>query len=209
MVIKKIIAMLILLFIIVGCDSKTKTDNSSSETNSSIITEKKVTKEKISTAEKKQNKETIQKDITFVLETIDGKSLHIKEIENGLEFKEFKGKAIFLVLFGHRCPPCLREIPELIELKKEHKDLEIVAIEVQGLDADSLQEFASDKNINYTLISGYNNMNFIGYIQSKASWGGSIPFLLGLDKKGKVKIMQVGGIPKKQLEIGYQELIKP
>lgn len=206
MIIKKVIAMLILLFIIAGCDSKTetKTDNNNSGSSSS---EKNIST--IIDTDKKVQKEKVQKDITFVLETIDGKSVHIKEIENGLEFKEFKGKAIFLVLFGHRCPPCLREIPELIELTKEHKDLEIVAIEVQGLDADALQEFASDKNINYSVISGYNNMNFIGYIQAKAGWGGSIPFLLGLNKKGQVKIMQVGGIPKKQLEIGYQELIKP
>ncbi len=205
MIVKKVIASFILLFIITGCDSKTNID--SSEKNISVANEKQENKEKVLIKEEKKQ-EPIREEITFTLETIDGKTIHIREIENGLEFKEFKGKAIFLVLFGHRCPPCLREIPELIELTKEHKDLAIVAMEVQGLDGDMLSEFAKDRGINYSVISGDGNMDFIGYIQAKAGWSGSIPFLLGLDKKGQVQIMQIGGIPKRQLEIGYKELIK-
>ncbi len=207
MIVKKVIVMFILLFIVVGCNSKTKTETNS-EKNTSIVNKTKDIKDKISTKEDKNQKPIKKEDIFFSLETVDGKTIHIKEIANGLEFKEFKDKAIFLILFGHRCPPCLREIPELIELTKEHKDLQIVAIEVQGLDSDALGEFVSDKGINYNVISGDGNMDFIGYIQAKAGWSGSIPFLLGLDKKGKVQIMQIGGIPKKQLEIGYKELIK-
>jgi len=103
-------------------------------------------------------------------------------VDNGLEFKEKRGKALFLVLFGYRCPPCLREIPSLIELNREHKDLEIVAIEVQGYDSGELRSFAQRKGIDYTLISAEKHMDFIRYIQKKANWSGVIPFMIGLNK---------------------------
>jgi len=196
--VKKVVVLLILLFVISACDSKTE---KKSDNNSSGVTEKSVI------ADNKKISKEESKEITFTLETIDGTTIHIKEIENGLEFQEFKGQPIYLILFGYRCPPCLKEIPELIELTKEHQDLKIIAMEVQGLDSDALQEFVTDRGINYPVISGYNYMDFISYIQLKAQWGGAIPLLLGLNKKGEVEIMQIGGVSKRELEIGYKELI--
>jgi thiol-disulfide isomerase/thioredoxin len=185
------IVIFILLLVIFGCNSKIE---NKSDKNKSVEIKK---------------SRTIREEILFTLETIDGKTLHVREIDNGLEFQELKGHPIYLVLFGYRCPPCLREIPELVELTKEYKNLEIVAIEVQGLDSDALQEFVSDRGINYAVISGYGNMDFINYIQLKAQWSGAIPFLLGLNRQGQVKIMQVGGISKSELQLGYKELINP
>ena len=192
MVIRQLIIFL-LIFIISGCGSKSSENN---ETNKSI--DKNISKKVIKKRE----------DITFILETIDGKTLHLKEIPYGLEIKEFKDRPIFIVMFGYRCPPCLREIPRLIELTKKHKDLAIIAFEVQGLNSSELKDFVESKGINYNVIAGYDSMNFISYIQAKADWRGSIPFLLGIDKKGVVKIVQVGGLFDEQLEVGYKELIK-
>ncbi len=183
------------IFLISGCGSKNSDNN---ESNKSVTIDKNIPKKSI-------NK---RKDITFTLETVDGKTLHLKEIPHGLEIKEFKNRPILLIMFGYRCPPCLREIPRLIELTKKHKDLAIVALEVQGLNSSELKDFIELRNINYNVIAGYDSMNFISYIQAKAGWGGSIPFLLGIDKRGEVKIIQVGGLFESQLELVYKELIK-
>ncbi len=182
------------IFLISGCGSKNSDNN---ESNKSVTIDKNIPKKSI-------NK---RKDITFTLETVDGKTLHLKEIPHGLEIKEFKNRPILLIMFGYRCPPCLREIPRLIELTKKHKDLAIVALEVQGLNSSELKDFIELRNINYNVIAGYDSMNFISYIQAKAGWGGSIPFLLGIDKRGEVKIIQVGGLFESQLELVYKELI--
>jgi thiol-disulfide isomerase/thioredoxin len=203
MIVKKIVALSILLFLSSGCDGKV--DNSSRDTNSSTPKEKVVAEDKNTTIKT----EKIRDEVKFSLETIDGKTLNIKEMPNGLKFEEFDGKPVFLIFFGHRCPPCLREIPRLIEFTKKHKDLEIVALEVQGLDNDALKEFAQEKGIKYNLVSGYSYMDFISYIQSKAGWGGAIPFILGINTKGDVKFIKVGGLYESDLEMGYKELIKP
>ena len=81
-------------------------------------------------------------------------------------------------------------------------------MEVQGLDKEQLKSFAKSKGINYNLIELEEAMNFVNYIQAKAEWSGSIPFLIGLNRKGKVEIIHVGGIIKEQLEQVYNELIK-
>ena len=193
MVIRQLMVFLTIL-IISGCGSNSK----SSESNKSTSVDKNISKKVI---EKRE-------DITFTLETIDGKTLHLKEIPHGLEIKEFKGRPILLIMFGYRCPPCLREIPRLIELTKKHKDLAIVALEVQGLNGSGLKDFVELKKIDYNIVPGYDSMDFISYIQAKAGWGGSIPFLIGINKKGEVKIVQVGGLFESQLELVYNELIK-
>ena len=182
----RVLISLFLLFII-GCDGKIEENESSKKAPVTL------------------KSESVSK---FILETIDGKKLHIQEVDNGLEFKEKRGKALFLVLFGYRCPPCLKEIPSLIELNREHKDLEIVAIEVQGYDSGELRSFAQRKGIDYTLVSAEKHMDFIRYIQRKANWSGVIPFMIGLDKDGKVVIVHSGGVRKNALEGAYQDLIK-
>jgi len=188
------IMLLTLLFLVSGCDKKEDSNQTKTEIKRDINKSVSV------------NKTT--KVVNFNLKTIEGKEFHLREIDNGLEFKELKDKAIFLLFFGHRCPPCLREIPELIEIQKKYKDLSIVALEVQGLDKEQLKSFAKRKGINYNLITLDNSMRFVNYIQAKASWSGSIPFLIGLNKKGKVIIINVGGISKEQMEQAYSDLIK-
>jgi thiol-disulfide isomerase/thioredoxin len=155
------------------------------------------------------DKETALKTSIFTIKTIDGKEIHVDEVEGGLTFQEFKDKSVMVIFFGYRCPPCLAEIPALIELtKKKHPDLEIIAIEVQGLNSEKLKAFQTQKEINYNLAvqTEKNNSKFLSYIAAKAQWGGSIPFLIAFDPKGEVKVVHVGGLRYEQLDMIYKSL---
>ena len=190
---------IIALLLLSGCDSKSQKEEQTLSTDTQ--NKKSVEIPIVKTLDDNQS------EPLFTLKTIDGQQFNISEIENGIKFKELEGKAIFLIFFGYRCPPCIREIPALIELTKEHKDLAIVAIEVQGYNSQELKEFGQKQGINYNLISSDNHMDFISYIQTKSNWHGSIPFLLGLDKKGKVGLVHIGGVGKSMLESAYQDLV--
>jgi len=146
---------------------------------------------------------------SFVLTTTKGEKIHVSATTEGLDFKEFRGKAVFLVLFGHMCPPCNAEIPEFIALSDKYKDkLAIVAIEAQRYDMQKLQEFQSRKGINYNLVPGKESDAFIGHIAQRSGWSGAIPFLIALDKNGEVQTVQQGFIPKETLEGLIEKLTK-
>lgn len=148
-------------------------------------------------------------DDAIVLPTINGKKLHVKGTENGLDIAEYRGKVIFLEFWGTHCPPCLISIPNYIKLQAKYKEkLAIVAIEVQDTPKDQLKKFADAKGINYDVIPYRDALDFVNYIGKRASWKGSIPFLLILDKAGNVVTMQVGLLNEKALEGLIEELDK-
>jgi len=204
----KFLNTLLFVFLLSACSSQeTNENNSTTKTpvkEQSTVQSNKVTPTEVSdktevtkaVVEKvSKEKETSANKALFTLKTLAGKTININETEGGLVFEEFKEKIVLLLFFGHKCPPCLAEIPILKALtKKGHKDLEIVALEVQGLTNDRLKAFKQQKGINYHLISGEGNYEFISYIGDKANWTGGIPFLIGFDKQGAVKVVHVGGI---------------
>jgi thiol-disulfide isomerase/thioredoxin len=201
---KKLLTLLVVL-LFTGCFSDETTSNkkaTDTELNDSNTTQK----IEVSTKPKIENLKS-DKSSLFTLTTIKGKSLNIDELDGGLAIHELKDKVVFLIFFGHRCPPCLAEIPALIELTKEgHKDLEIIALEVQGLNNKSLEKFAKHKGINYHLISADNNQDFISYVGGKAGWSGAIPFLLAMDSKGVVQMVHTGGLGKAQFDNILKEI---
>jgi len=151
---------------------------------------------------------------TFTLTTLDDKNItisekKISETETGLIFQEFKGKAILLSLFGHRCPPCIKEIPEFIKLTKEHKDdLEIVTIESQLYPVEKLKTFVNDHQMNYNVVAGIDHEEFIDYLAKMAGYGRGIPLplLFAINKNGEVEHVQAGLIRADELEMLVKDL---
>jgi len=130
-----------------------------------------------------------------------GKTYNVQGTEQGLNIEGLEGKVIFLEFFGHNCPPCLASIPHLIKLQDKYKDtLAIVSIEVQGFNAEQVTNFAKEKKMNYIVASEDTAAPMVRYIQQRAQWRGSIPFLVALDTKGNVQFVQAGMLPEASLE---------
>jgi thiol-disulfide isomerase/thioredoxin len=135
------------------------------------------------------------------LPTIDGKTIHIKGTDNGLDILEYKGKVVFLEFWGTHCPPCLASIPHYVDMIKKYKGkLAMLGIEVQNTPKVRLKAFAENKKINYDVVAYQDAGYFVDYIAKRAGWKGSIPFLVILDPEGKVITMQVGMLPQNVLE---------
>jgi thiol-disulfide isomerase/thioredoxin len=149
--------------------------------------------------------------LTFTLTTIDNKTINIKETKKGLDIDEFKGKAILIALFGHRCPPCIKEIPEFIKLTNNHKDdLAIIALEAQNYPADGVKLFAKNYKMNYNIIAGINHGDFISYLARSAGYnkGIPLPLLISIDKYGEVQGVQAGALREDELESLVADLNK-
>jgi len=138
---------------------------------------------------------------------IDSKTLKIYGTTEGLIVKGMENKVVLLEFFGHRCPPCLASIPNLIKLQNELKEqFTIIAIEVQGLNNEDLTKFAQNKGINYFVASYENGKELVEYIGARAQWSGGIPFSILLDTKGNVQMMHAGMIPQEALEKMVKEV---
>jgi len=159
-------------------------------------------------AKKEQIKtEPVEEAEQFELTTLKGEKLHITTKSNGLDIKEIQGKVIFLAFFGYNCNPCRQEIPEFVKMSEKYgKDLEIIAVEVQGTQEEYLKSLVKNKNINYSVVP-FNGKakSFAYFISDKAGWKGAIPFIIVLDRTGDVKFLQTGLIPYTLLETAFNK----
>jgi len=148
---------------------------------------------------------------SFTLITTNEQNITITETKEGFDFPEFKGKAVLIALFGHRCPPCIKEIPEFIELTNKHKennDLAIIAIEVQNYPAEDVKEFSQEHKMNYNVVPGINHRDFISYLADRAGLpnGVRLPFLVAINKDGEVEGTQEGRLSQYELELMVKDL---
>jgi len=204
----KIVTTSLLLLLLSACSSGESTEQKESNTTQTKQNTIKTTTPAVTKSDSVISKKEVTPGTSlFTLKTITGKTLHIDESAGGLSFQEYKDKAVFLIFFGHQCPPCLAEIPVLKALtNKGHKDLEIVALEVQGDSEEQLKDFQKRTGINYNLVTGKNYYEFINYIAQKANWTGSIPFLIGFNKKSEVKVVHIGGLQTQDFDNIYATL---
>ena len=99
----------------------------------------------------------------FDLETLDGKKVEVAE-------KLIKKKLILVNFWATWCPPCIKEIPDLMNLKKRfERDIEIIFISVDANPTKVIPKFLINNELE----------NFQTYIDKK----------LNLTKELQVKVM--------------------
>ena len=132
-----------------------------------------------------------QKDFVAKLGSQKAK-FSVKEIKEGFVFNNSTDHMTLLVLWTKDCKSCVKQIPNLnryfLDLRGK---LDIIGVELSGMTTPQLQQFAKDKKVLYTLISGAENKKFIAAAMHK--------FQFGVDKKGK-KIKE--GLPF-MVALGY------
>ena len=159
-------------------------------------------------AQEKSTTHETNESVGFKLESVNKGVVEVKEITDGLRFDTAEDKVMALVFIAYNGKPCLRLIEILNELKKEHSDFNAFAVEMRELEGKKLQDYAKEHKIDFPIMGAKKAEKFVHYIREKAGWGGSMPFILLLNKKGEVKYLQIGLIPKKGFEKAYQQLKK-
>jgi len=131
----------------------------------------------------------------FTLPNLEGASVSL----SGL-----RGKVVILDFWATWCPPCRREIPGFVELKKAYGDRGLEIVGVSDEDRDTVTAFAKDNGVNYTmLLHGAEDSLPAPYAQIR-----SIPTTFVLDREGKVVSVHVGFTAKDQFEKEILDLLK-
>ena len=131
----------------------------------------------------------------FAMMDIEGKVRNIKD---------WDGQIVLLNFWATWCPPCLKEIPDFIEVQEqlENRGLQIVGVAVDN--EEDVRQFASDMEMNYPVMAG--ETEAIELSQKYGNSIGGLPFSAIIDKNGKVTHTITGELSKERLISILKEL---
>ena len=145
----------------------------------------------------------------LTMTTVDGNTLHMAKTPKGLVFDEHKGKILFVEIYGHRCPYCIKAIEPYNDLQEKYKDkLAIISIEVGGYDGKQLASFDDLYGIEYINISQKEAGELVPYVSRLGGYRGMIPFLAIFDRDGNFYKSASGPISESKLEEIIAQLSK-
>ncbi|MFC1593395.1 peroxiredoxin family protein [Candidatus Neomarinimicrobiota bacterium] len=194
------------LLIISGCSAKEDLKEHKSEVNNQKIEKtnhanaSSMEKESTSVNPPKKDRSNETKAPDFKLATIGGEEFYLSD---------FEGKVVMLNFWGTWCPPCRKEIPDLVNLQTKYnkEGLEIVGITLTSGSASEIKKFANDKQMNYTILTDFGNdetqavTNLYG--QTIGQPISSIPTTLIIDREGYIVKGYLG--PRSE-EVFYNDL---
>lgn len=131
-----------------------------------------------------KSEESFPEAFDFRLKTLDNKELKLSD---------FKGKVVVLDFWATWCPPCRKGIPDLIEIQKSMKDVQVIGISVDENPKKVIPNFVKEFKINYPVVIGNDEVyNRYGGIEA-------IPTTFIIDRYGKIRNKHVGLVEKEIL----------
>lgn len=70
------------------------------------------------------------------------------------KLQDYKGRWVLVNFWATWCPPCLKEIPDLISLSKDRKDIIVIGVAMDSDDPRIVMEFVQSMTINYPIVFG-------------------------------------------------------
>lgn len=85
---------------------------------------------------------------------------------NQLKLSQYRGKWVLVNFWATWCPPCLREIPDLVSMKANRNNkIEIIGIAMEEKTPQEIRSFVKQYQINYPVVLGNSRIaNQIGRV---------------------------------------------
>ncbi len=127
-----------------------------------------------------------------------------------VKFSEFtKGKYVLLNFWGTWCPPCRKELPDLIAISKEMKNKKLIVIGVAMENSRSAEE--AQKTVNdFWLSKGLSYPVIVGNGDIANAYGGinAVPTTFLINKKGEIVATIQGGRSKEAFMAEINKMMK-
>ena len=120
----------------------------------------------------------------FDVPTIDGRTIKLSD---------YRGKVVVLDFWATWCPPCRKEIPQLVRIANQNRDkgVEVIGLHIddQGRSTtEAIRQFIDQYSINYTIALASNAM-FVAYLGSEET---AIPQTLVFNREGRLVTHLIG-----------------
>jgi peroxiredoxin len=125
----------------------------------------------------------------FTLTSIDGESITLSQL---------KGNVVLVDFWTTWCPPCRNSIPHFGSLYEKYKDQGFIVLGISTEDKQTLINFRNNNYIPYPILLGNKDIAQAYDVQA-------IPKTIFIDRKGKIRRIQVGFAP--ELIPGFDTLI--
>lgn len=70
------------------------------------------------------------------------------------QLSDYKGRWVLVNFWATWCPPCLKEIPDLMAIYEYRKDVMIIGVAMDADDPQTVLDFARSMAINYPVVLG-------------------------------------------------------
>lgn len=119
----------------------------------------------------------------------------LKDI-NGQTHKlsDYKGKNTLIIFWATWCPPCKKEIPDLIELRKTVSENELAMLAISNEKLNTVKRFVTQAKMNYTILIDP------GRLPAPYNAIRGIPSAFFIDRRGNIKLASTGLISLKEIK---------
>ncbi len=124
---------------------------------------------------------------------------HIRNIS------EWDGKVLAINFWATWCPPCIKEIPEFIEIQRKYKDqgLQFIGIALQR--PEEVIEFMQTYGMNYPVLAGETAV--IKIAESYGNDIGALPYTVIIDREGRIQHIKRGPLAAATAEMIISRLL--
>jgi thiol-disulfide isomerase/thioredoxin len=124
--------------------------------------------------------------------TLDGKMF---------DLEKQRGKVVVLNFWATWCGPCVKEIPDFIELQKKYKKKGLVFVGVSVDKTESpVKQFVKKQKVNYPMLMTSEKIweRFQKLVPENQR--NAVPVTFLVDRKGKIRGKHIGSVERKELE---------
>lgn len=111
---------------------------------------------------------------------------------------DFKGKPLVLNFWATWCPPCRKEIPDLVEIQNQYGERGVAIIGVAVEEKTRIPEFVRDNKINYLVLLG--REQGIELLQALGNRSAGLPYTVVIDRQGDIVFVKRGALTRERLE---------
>ena len=111
---------------------------------------------------------------------------------------DWRGKTLVINFWATWCAPCREEIPDFIEIRREHaaKSVEIVGIAIDN--AQAVTPYAQQMSITYPLLIGEGSE--LEMSRALGNPSGALPYTVVIGPDGAILLRHLGRLPKSKLQ---------